>query len=61
MAPTSFPLTDDERRCRFCSYRSLCDRGGAGRLEDFDLDEYEDEDEAEAIMLDFDQIAEIEF
>ncbi len=57
----AFPLTDDERRCRFCSYRSLCDRGGAGRLEDFDLDEYEDEIEEEALMLDFDQIAEIEF
>ena len=56
-----FPLTDDERRCRFCSYRSLCDRGGAGRLEDFDLDEYENEEEEEAFLLDFDQIAEVEF
>jgi len=55
-----FPLTDEERRCRFCSYRSLCDRGGAGRLEDFDLDEYEEDDE-EAFALEFDQIAEIEF
>jgi len=57
----SFPLTDDEKRCRFCSYRTLCDRGGAGRLEDFDLDEYENDEEDEALMLDFDQIAEIEF
>ena len=56
----TFPLTDEERRCRFCSYRSLCDRGGAGRLEDFDFDEYED-DEEEVLGLDFDQIAEIEF
>lgn len=56
-----FPLTDDVRRCRFCNYRSLCDRGEAGRLEDFDLDEIEDEDEAEELALDFDQIAEIEF
>lgn len=55
-----FPLTDELRRCRFCSYRSLCDRGGAGRLEDFDLDEYEDEEE-DSFALDFDQIAEIEF
>ena len=54
-----FPLTQEERRCRFCSYRSLCDRGGAGRLEEYDIDEYEDEEEAFA--LDFDQIAEIEF
>ena len=56
-----FPLTDDARRCRFCSYRSLCDRGAPGRLDDFDLDEYEDEGEEEALALDFDQIAEIEF
>ena len=55
-----FPLTDELRRCRFCSYRSLCDRGGAGRLEEFDFDEYEDEEE-ETFALDFDQIAEIEF
>jgi len=25
----TFPLTIDERRCRFCTYRSLCDRGRA--------------------------------
>lgn len=56
-----FPLTDDERRCRFCSYRSLCDRGEPGRLDEIDLDEYEDEDEEAALALDFDQIAEIEF
>ena len=31
----SFPLTSDERRCRFCSYRSLCGRGEqAGNVED---------------------------
>lgn len=54
-----FPLTAEERRCRFCSYRSHCERGGAGRLEDFDFDEYEDEEET--LALDFDQIAEIEF
>ena len=56
-----FALTDDDRRCRFCSYRSLCDRGEAGRLADYDLDEFEDEDEDQAFALDFDQIAEIEF
>ena len=57
----AFPLTEDERRCRFCSYRSLCDRGDAGRLEDFDLDEFDAEDEDEELALDFEQIAEIEF
>ena len=54
-----FPLTEDERRCRFCNYRSLCDRGEAGDLQDFDFDEVVDDEEA--IALDFDQIAEIEF
>jgi len=26
-AASNFPLTDDATACRFCSYRSLCDRG----------------------------------
>ena len=56
----AFPLTDDVKRCRFCSYRSLCDRGEPGSLEDFDFDEIEEEDD-EVFTLDFDQIAEIEF
>ncbi|MCY3831672.1 MAG: PD-(D/E)XK nuclease family protein [Chloroflexi bacterium] len=55
-----FPLTDDERRCRFCSYRSLCDRGEPGSLEDFDFDEMEDGDD-DVFAVDFDQIAETEF
>jgi RecB family exonuclease len=59
-AADEFPLTDELRRCRFCSYRSLCDRGGAGRLEDFNIDEYEDKEE-ESFVLEFDQITEIEF
>ncbi len=53
-----FPLTDNEARCRFCTYRSLCERGGAGLVDMLDAeDELEDED----FELDFDQIAEIEF
>lgn len=44
-AETAFPLTADETRCRFCAYRSLCDRGGAaGTGEDADLDEDEEVD-----------------
>lgn len=32
-----WPLTPDERHCRYCVYRSLCDRGvGAGSLYDAD-------------------------
>ncbi len=53
-----FPLTEVESRCRFCTYRSLCDRGGAGQV---DLLDIEDEPEDEDLELDFDQIAEIEF
>jgi len=60
MGDEDFPLTTEERRCRYCAYRSLCQRGvraGAfdeaeeesGPLDDFD------------ISLDFEQIAEIEY
>ena len=55
-------LTDDERRCRFCTYRSLCNRGvQAGTMDDEDEsleteDSSTDEDEVD---LDFDQITEI--
>lgn len=54
-----FPLTDDQRRCAFCVYRSLCERGlGAAHLDEAESHEGgEDWD----IALDFEQIAEIEF
>ncbi len=62
-ARADFPKTDDERRCKFCTYRSLCDRGvRAGDMDDAALDDDIDE---EADLLDFnislDQIAEVEF
>jgi hypothetical protein len=52
-----WPLTPDERRCRFCTYRSLCERnvkpGFLGDLdEDLELPELE---------IDLEQVAEIEF
>ena len=53
-----FPLTENPRHCRFCVYRSLCDRGeAAGELveDDFEAATIEDFD------LDFDTIEEIEF
>jgi hypothetical protein len=54
----AFELTDDLERCRFCSFRSLHDRGThAGDFEALDADEADDL----AIDLDFDQIAELEF
>lgn len=56
-----FPLTDDLRRCRYCVYRSLCDRGReAGALADWDADDLDDIDLTD-FSLDFDQLAEIEF
>ena len=52
-----WPLTPDERRCRFCNYRSLCQRGvRPGFLADL-----EDDIEPEEIEIDLEQIAEIEF
>jgi hypothetical protein len=55
----SFDLTLNEHNCRYCVYRSLCDRGKrAGDLEENnDLLETEDFD----LDIDFDQIPEIEF
>ncbi len=33
-----FPLTDEAAKCRFCTYRSLCDRGqAAGTDEGYEL------------------------
>ena len=54
-----FFLTPDESRCKYCTYRSLCDRGiGAGSLdEEFDL---ADPEEGE-FTLDFEHIAEVEY
>jgi CRISPR/Cas system-associated exonuclease Cas4 (RecB family) len=55
-----FPLTPDIKRCLYCTYRSLCNRGVAAG----DLQHLEGEPEAdldEEITIDFDQIGEIEF
>ena len=41
-APGGFPLTDDMRACRFCVYRSLCERdmaaGHSDEMEEVDAD-----------------------
>jgi CRISPR/Cas system-associated exonuclease Cas4 (RecB family) len=60
LAEGEFELTADKRRCDFCPYRSLCQRGVlAGdvgeAMEDWDVEMDFD------IALDFDQIAEIEY
>lgn len=55
----AFPLTDDLKRCQFCVYRSLCDRGrAAGAFSEYDPDEA---DALDPFTLDLDQIAEVEF
>ncbi len=55
-----FQLTPDIKRCLFCTYRSLCNRG----VKPGDLKQLEDIQEtasAEDVIIDFDQIGEIEF
>jgi hypothetical protein len=55
-----YPLTPDERRCLFCIYRSLCNRGvKPGDLEQ--MEEWQEPESAEEISIDFDQIGEIKF
>ncbi len=55
-----FELTTDIQRCKFCTYRSLCDRGvRAGDFRDVELDD--EPDDIVRADFDFDQIAEIEF
>ncbi len=54
------PMTEDERRCRYCAYRSLCARGvSAGSYDELEQDLTESEDFE--FTLDFEQVAEIEF
>ena len=51
-----FPLTDDPRRCRFCTYATLCERESVRRgLDDLDADE-----EDLLADLSLEQIAEVE-
>lgn len=55
-----FPLTPDVQKCRFCVYRSLCNRGTrAGAFADYDSDT--DHEGLTDFTIDLDQIAEIEF
>lgn len=55
---SEFSLTADEKRCAYCTYRSLCNRGvSAGSLSDL----WDESDDEVGLSLDFEQIAEIEF
>jgi len=54
----SFELTPETDRCRFCVYRSLCDRGAeAGSQEDYE----QEAEPGNSLDFDFDQIAEVKF
>ena len=54
-----FPMTEDEKKCSYCLYRSYCNRGGkAGLLDESDVDL---ETSSTDFNLNFEQIAEIEF
>jgi hypothetical protein len=55
-----FPLTDDDRKCKYCVYRSLCDRGlTAGDIAR--IDEGNGVDSNKSDEIDFNEIEEIEF
>jgi predicted RecB family nuclease len=55
-----FDLTTETGRCRFCTYRSLCERGiVAGNLAEMEAGD--DDSAGFELDFDFDQIAEIEF
>jgi hypothetical protein len=60
LSESEFELTGDKKRCDFCPYRSLCERGVlAGDLEEA-LEDWDVEGDFD-ISLDFDQVAEIEY
>jgi CRISPR/Cas system-associated exonuclease Cas4 (RecB family) len=52
-----WPLTPNERHCRFCNYRSLCERGVKPGF----LDDLDDDVELAGFEIDLEQIAEVEF
>jgi len=54
----TWPLTDFSHNCKFCTYRSLCNRGSAAG----DLDDLDEELEIEELSdIDLGQVAEIVF
>ena len=52
-----WPLTPNERHCRFCNYRSLCDRG----IKPGFLDDLDDDIEPTGFEIDLEQVGEVEF
>ena len=61
MDDDAFAPTDDEKRCRFCPYRSYCNRGvAAGDMDEDEID-VDTDDTGLDLDFDFEQIAEIAF
>lgn len=52
---SSWPLTDEIKRCSWCAYRALCDRGEAGMVEEMETEAWEED-----LSLSWDQVAEID-
>ncbi len=57
----TFPLTTDDKHCRYCVYRSLCERGMQAAMLDEDPQVDLPVDEFGELKLDFEHISEIEF
>ncbi len=57
VAAEDFPLTPNGKACRFCVYRSFCDRGDVAG----DVDEFEDDLLLDEFDLDWEQVAEIAY
>ncbi len=56
-AQTDFPLTTGEKSCRYCVYRSFCERGDVAGP----LTEWDEEESLAEIGLDWEQISEIAY
>jgi CRISPR/Cas system-associated exonuclease Cas4 (RecB family) len=56
-----FTLTPQIERCAFCVYRSLCNRGERAGSSENSLETDPDAESPNEIVLDFEQIAEIEY
>jgi len=58
----SFPMTRDTNKCRFCQYRSFCERGiVAGTLDEMEAAEEAPTIDENILNLDLEQIGEIAF
>ncbi len=56
----NWPLTLQEQRCKYCPYRSLCQRGVRAGLLD-EIEETPEPGDDFELVIDFEQIAEIEY